>query len=246
MRIAIIDDEPNLRDTTRQLLSIYCSEAEVVGEAAGVQSGIRLIRDLEPDLVLLDVEMGDGTGFDLIHAFPERQFAVVFVTAHDDYAVRAFKFSAIDYLLKPLDPDELVRAVQRARTMPTATMAGLQWQALETNRQVTRKQRLLLKDATHVYLIETDEIIRCESEDNYTRFHLTAERKILISTTLKEYETLLAPFHFFRCHQSHLINLQFFDHLDKREGGSVHLKDGSTVPVATRKRDLLLQALAQL
>lgn len=246
MRAVIIDDEASVRESTLTLLSIYCPDVEVIGQASGVKDGIRLIKDLKPDLAFLDVEMSDGTGFDVVYSFRERDFAVIFITGHNEYAVKAFRLSAIDYILKPLDPEDLEEAVNKARANYQAGLMGLQMKALESNLSENSIQRLLLKDAEKIYLISVDEIIRCESDDNYTRFYLTQERKIMVSTTLKEYETLLTGRDFFRCHQSHLINLNYFDHYDKREGGSVVMKDGSILPVSVRRKDLLIKALEEL
>jgi two-component system, LytTR family, response regulator len=243
MRAVVIDDESNLRQTTKALLSVYCPEVEVLGEADGVATGMALIKSQKPDLVFLDVEMADGTGFDIMHAFPQRDFAVIFITAHDDYAVRAFKFSAIDYILKPIDPDDLERAVKKAIKKLDSGVSGLHLKALESNLKVPKLKRIVLRDAEKVYLVDISEIIRCESDDNYTNFYLTEGRKILVSNTLKEYETLFVNHDFFRCHQSHLINLHFFDHFDKREGGSICLKDGSVLPVSVRKREQLMKVL---
>ncbi|MEQ9307195.1 MAG: LytTR family DNA-binding domain-containing protein [Marinoscillum sp.] len=246
MRAVIIDDEASLRESTQTLLSIYCPEIEIVGQADCVKAGISLIQSTDPDLAFLDVEMPDGTGFDIVHSFRERNFAVIFITGHDDYAVKAFKLSAIDYILKPIDPEELERAVNKAKASIEAGITGLQMKALESNLSKKKVERIVLKDSEKIYLIGVDEIIRCESEDNYTRFYLTEKRVIMVSTTLKEYETLLGAQDFFRCHQSHLINLNYFAHYDKREGGSVKMKDGSALPVSVRKREQLMKALEQL
>ncbi len=246
MRAVIIDDETSLRESTSTLLSIYCPDIEISGQAANVKDGISLIQKVNPDLAFLDVEMPDGTGFDIVHAFRDRNFGVIFITGHDEYAVKAFRLSAIDYILKPIDPDELEKAVTKARASYESGIAGLQMKALESNLAEKKVQRIVLKDSEKVYLVGVEEIIRCESDDNYTRFYLSEERNILVSTTLKEYENLLSSQDFFRCHQSHLINLNFFDHFDKREGGSVFMKDGSRLPVSVRKRDSLMKALEEL
>ncbi|MEQ8469627.1 MAG: LytTR family DNA-binding domain-containing protein [Marinoscillum sp.] len=246
MRAVIVDDESSLRESTLTLLSIYCPDVEVIGQADGVKSGIALIKNLKPDLAFLDIEMKDGLGFDIIHAVKDHSFSVIFITGHNEYAVKAFKFSAIDYILKPLDPDDLIRAVEKAISNHENEIYGLNLKALESNLKTKKIKRIILKDSEKVYLVSIHEIIRCESDDNYTRFYLTQNRKILVSTTLKEYETLFNDLDFFRCHQSHLINLHFFDHFDKRDGGSVLMKDGSQLPVSTRKRDSLMKALESL
>ncbi|WP_421873449.1 LytR/AlgR family response regulator transcription factor [Marinoscillum sp.] len=246
MRAVIIDDEPSLRESTKTLLGIYCPEVTVVGEADGVKTAVELIRSSKPDLVFLDIEMRDGLGFDVLHVFPDRAFAVIFVTGHNEYAVKAFKISAIDYLLKPIDPEELERAVTKAQTNLHRSVSGMQIQTLAhqlNNRELTK---IVLKDSEKVYLIDIAEIVRCESSDNYTRFFLTDKRSILVSTTLKEYEKLLDSQSFFRTHQSHLVNLRHIDHYDKREGGTLVMKDQSRLPVSVRKKEQLLKALEKL
>ena len=217
MRAVIVDDEISLRESTNTLLSIYCPDIEVVGLASGVKEGIQLIKETAPDIAFLDIEMPDGLGFDIVHAFPQRNFSVIFVTGHNEYAVKAFKFSAIDYILKPIDPDDLERAVNKAKESHEKTISGIQLKALEQNLEQKKLSKIVLKDSEKVYLVDTGEIIRCESSDNYTKFFLTEDRTILVSTTLKEYENLFSGQYFFRCHQSHLINLIYFDHYDKPE-----------------------------
>ena len=246
MRAVIIDDESSLRESNQTLLAIYCPEIDVVAMADGVKAGIATIQKEQPDLVLLDVEMKDGTGFDVVSAFPNRDFAVIFITGHDEYALKAFKFSAVDYLLKPIDPDELVKAVKKAETSLSQGLSALQLKTLETNLSKKKLERILLRDSEKVYLIDIKDIIRCTADDNYTRFYLHDGKELLISNTLKEYETLFDGLDFFRCHQSHLINLKYFAFFEKKDGGIIHMKDGSTVPVSVRKKDQLLKMLETL
>ena len=246
MRAVIIDDEASLRESNQTLLAIYCPEIEVVAMADGVKSGIATIQKEQPDLVLMDVEIKDGTGFDVVSAFPNRDFAVIFITGHDEYALKAFKFSAIDYLLKPIDPDELVKAVNKAKKSHEQGLSGLQLKTLESNLAKKKLERILLRDAEKVYLIDINDITRCSADDNYTRFFIMDGKELLISNTLKEYETLFDGLDFFRCHQSHLINLKYFSYYEKKEGGIIHMKDGSTVPVSVRKKDQLLKILETL
>ena len=246
MRAVVIDDEDSVRESTQTLLAIYCPDVEVVGTASGVKSGIECIKNEKPDLVFLDVEMKDGTGFDVAYSFPRRDFSIIFVTGHNEYALKAFKCSAIDYLLKPVDPEDLEKAVSKAKTASRHDLNQLQMKALEGNLSEKKLNRILLKDAEKVYLIDVNEIIYCESDDNYTRFHISDNRVILVSTTLKEYESLFSDLDFFRCHQSYLINLRYFDYLDKREGGSVRMKNGDVLPVSVRKRESLIKALESI
>lgn len=247
MRIVIIDDDEIVRDNLRTLLAIYSPESEIVGEADGVQTGLSCLKLHKLDLLLLDVEMKDGTGFDLLSFYGEMDFKVVFVTGHDGYAIKAFKFSAIDYVLKPVDPEDLVSALNKAKTPVDKKEENLKVANLVQNKRVAQSdQKIILKDAETVYLIAVKDIIRCESETNYTRFFLTDGRVLMISKTLKEYDSLFEGQFFFRAHQSHLINLLHFDRYDKREGGVVYMKDGSTLPVAVRKKESLMTALENL
>jgi two-component system LytT family response regulator len=246
VRAVIIDDEQSLRESNQTLLAIYCPEVEVCGFADGVKSGIELIQKEQPDLALLDVEMKDGTGFDVANAFPDRNFAVIFATGHDEYALKAFKLSAVDYLLKPVDPDELVKAVEKAKNSLSSGLNELQLKTLQSNLSNKKVERILLKDAEKVYLVDLKDIVRCTSDDNYTRFFLVDGKELLISNTLKEYETLFEGMDFFRSHQSHLINLNYFSFFEKKDGGSIHLKDGSIVPVSVRKKDQLFKILDTL
>ncbi len=247
MRVILIDDDAVVRDNLKTLLSIYAPDCEVVAEADGVKAGIELLKSNKPDLLLLDVEMKDGTGFDLLSIYGDLDFKVIFVTGHNEFAIKAFKFSAIDYVLKPVDPDDLVNALQKARILLDQNEQNLKVANLVQNKDKNQEdQKIILKDSETVFLVAVKDIIRCESEGNYTKFFLSDGRKITITKTLKEYDQLFKDHHFFRAHQSHLINLIHFDRYEKKEGGIVHMKDGSVLPVAVRKRDMLMTALENL
>lgn len=225
---------------------MYAPDTEVIAEADGVASGVEMLKKEKPDLVFLDVEMKDGTGFDLLALYGIPDFKVAFVTGHDAYAIKAFKFSAIDYLLKPVDPDELVATLNKAREALLPEEQKTRLRGLLDNQSSDRTNKIVLRDAETVYLVAIDEILRCESDTNYTYFYLTDGRKIVVSRTLKEFQQLFEDMHFLRVHQSHLINLRHFDRYDKREGGQAFMKDGIAVPVSVRKRESLLSALERL
>lgn len=243
MKAIIIDDQSHIRENLKLLLREFTPDVEVVAEADGVRSGLECLKENLADLVFLDIEMADGTGFDLLNLIKKRTFRVIFVTGHEGYAIRAFRVSAIDYLLKPVDPDDLIEAVAKVKSQRPIEDFQVE-EAIHAQKEEKVRQ-LVLSDAENVYRIQVEGILRCQSEDNYTRFFLSDGRKLLISKTLKEFAELLEKSGFFRCHQSHLINLAFFDHLDKRDGGTIYLKDGSPVPLATRKKEQLLQALRE-
>ncbi|MEQ6121350.1 LytTR family DNA-binding domain-containing protein [Reichenbachiella sp. MALMAid0571] len=247
MRIAIVDDEEVVRENLKTLLSMYAPECTVVVEADGVTTALKSLKENSVDLLLLDVEMKDGTGFDLLSFYGELDFEVIFVTAHDGYAIKAFKYSAIDYLLKPIDPEDLLSALKKVRKPISQNERNLKVNNLIQNKKRSQsEQKVILKDAETVFLVSLNEIIRCESETNYTKFFLVDGRKLFISKTLKEYDSLFQDQCFFRAHQSHLINLYHFDRYEKKEGGIVYMKDGSTLPVAVRKRESLMAALEKL
>lgn len=244
MKAVLIDDQSHVRENLKMLLEEFVPEVEVIAEADGVKSGLDCVKKYKPDLVFLDIEMNDGTGFDLLSLVKERTFRVIFVTGHDGYAIRAFRVAAIDYLLKPVDPDDLMEAVEKAKLQPP--IQEIQVSEAISSQSSEKLKQLVLSDADNVYLVQVSEIIRCQSEDNYTRFFLSDGRKLLISKTMKEFAELFGKSGFFRSHQSHLINLAFFDHLDKRDGGTIFLRDGASVPLATRKKDQLIQALKEI
>mgnify|MGYP000910210948 CR=1 FL=1 len=247
MEAVIIDDDSTARDTLKTLISIYAPTITIIGEANGVKTGIELIKNSSPELVLLDVEMQDGTGFDLLSIIGNPTFKVIFVTGHDAFAIKAFKYSAIDYVLKPLDPDDLVKALEKAANNTSVPEEQLKITTLAHNATAkSENQKIVLRDATSIYLVAINEIIRCEAEANYTTFYIKDGRKLIVSKTLKEYDTLLNAHHFFRIHQSHLINLNYFDRFDKANGGVTIMKDGSILPVAVRKKEQLITSLNNL
>jgi two-component system LytT family response regulator len=225
---------------------MYASDSEVIAVANGVRAGLECLKKHKPDLLLLDVEMQDGTGFDLLAMYGELDFKVIFVTGHDAYAIKAFKFNAIDYILKPVDPDELVKALAKAQKPLDKKEQNLSVANLTKKKVTGSEQKIILKDSETVYLVSVKDIIRCESEANYTKFFLIDGRKLTISKTLKEYDSLFEDHVFFRAHRSHLINLLHFDRYEKKDGGTLIMKDGSILPVAVRKKEALLQALDQL
>ncbi len=243
MKIVLIDDEHAIREGVKTILNHYFTDLEI-REASGVAEGLSLLSSFLPDLLLLDVEMGDGTGFDLLNQLPAVAYPVVFVTAHDDYAVRAFKFSAMDYLLKPVDPEELKDTVEKAQQYKSPHQDQLN--AFLHNWKEKQLERIVLSDHANINIVELQEIIRCQSVNNYTHFYLTEGREIVITKTLKHYDELLSDQGFFRVHQSHIINLQYLSKYTKRDGGEVVMKDSSTIPVSSRKKEGLLDLLKNL
>ena len=246
IRTLIIDDENNARKAIKGMLSYNFPEIEIVGEADGVFEGLKAIKELSPDLVLLDIRMGDGTGIDLLQRLDEINFSLIFLTAYDEYALKAFKYSATDYLLKPIDIDDLTNAIEKVKKnmhRPEIDMQALIDSLKSTN---NTEEKIVLKTSESIHLVKVSTIIRCEASGNYTQFYFENRKPIMVSKPLKEFETLLPEAVFFRPHQSHLININKIDHIKKTDGFQVIMTDGSNVPVATRKKDLLLSMLEEI
>lgn len=242
----IIDDEQRTRELIAKMIDSFDLGITAIPAGENVKSGLLAIEEHKPDIVFLDIQMPDGTGFDLLKAIPNKDFEVIFITAHEEFAIKAIKFSALDYILKPIDPEELRAAVERALEGMSQQKETPQFEALQNNINPTQKKRLVLKTQESVHVVDLDNIIRCEADRNYTSFYLTEGKKILVSRTLKEYETLLTGHSFLRVQQSHLINLNFVERYDKGNGGSVVMKDGSEVPLSSAKRDIFFQIIENL
>ncbi len=248
IRTLVIDDEVKARETIIDMLNLFCKDIDVIGEASSVSTGIEMINHYNPDLILLDIRMTDGTGFDLLKKLDKIDFYVIFITAFEEYAIDAFKFSAINYLLKPIDPDELTESVSKVKDRLEKDDYSLHintfFDNLESSNNKTKK--LVLKTSDSIHIVSLNEIIRCQSDKNYTHFFTINNGKIIVSKTLKEYEEMLSDFDFFRAHQSHLINLNFIKRFDKVEGGVLVMKDNSKVPVSFRKREELMKFFKRL
>lgn len=248
LRAVVIDDIDSIRTKNIDIIKSNCSNIAIIGQANSVESGVSLIKQIVPDIVFLDVEMPDGTGFDLLQKLKPINFKVIFITGYEDFAIRAFRFSAIDYLLKPLDADDLVEAVSKAEEALSKDVMELKLNTLFSNLERPKNlQKLVLKTAEKIYSVNIQDIVNCESDKNYTTFYFINAPKLVVSTTLKEYETLLKPFQFFRAHQSHLINMLYFDHFIKTDGGNtIVMKNKNTIPLATRKKEEFLALVDNL
>jgi two-component system LytT family response regulator len=244
----IIDDVEMARRTLADDLASVCPDITLIGEASGVRSGLALIERLSPDLIFLDIQLEDGSGFDILEGIDllegvnRRDLAVIFTTASDAFGIKAIKFSALDYLLKPIDQDELVAAVKKFATGGSSTKVGDRAEILfESLRRLHGgSRRIALSTAERIHVVATDDIIRCESQRNYTLVHLRTGRPILVTRTLKEFNELLEGSGFFRVHHSHLVNMGAVAEYVKGDGGYIVMIDRSEVPVAVRKKDALL------
>jgi len=242
MRTVIIDDEAKARLSTRRLLELYCPDVAVLGEASGVQSGIQLVEQEQPDLLFLDIKMKDGSGFQLLDHFEEIDFQVVFVTAFDEFAIKAFHYNAIHYLQKPIVASEMVASVRKA-SESSIKPAAETWRKLSNDIQTRKLDKLALPTHTGFHMVAPNEILRCQADSYYTQFHLLDGRKIIVSKTLKFYEGILQERGFARVHQSHLINLDTVVEYRKHLGGMVVLLGGEEIPVSTSKKNLLFEQL---
>ncbi len=238
----IIDDNHQAIEGLSLDLKDYCPEVKIIGTAEGVVSGAKLLRQCTPELLFLDIQLLDGTGFDLLDILPEVPFKVIFTTSSDAFAVQAFRMAAVDYLLKPVQPEQLQEAVSRAKLL--LSEQSKQIDLLRDNFQrEDRLQRIALHTLDKIHLIQLHQIIRCEAQGNYTTFYLDNGQKIMVTKTLKEYDKTLAGLDFLRVHQSHLINLQHIDAFVKTDGGYLLMRDGSKIPVSVRKRAEVVKVL---
>lgn len=248
MKVIIIDDETRTRKSIADILKFSQQDLELVAEAEDVATGVSAIVEHKPDLILLDINMPDGSGFDLLKKLNDIQFKIIFITAYEEFAVKAFEFSAIDYILKPVYPKKLIDAIEKAHQLVEQESINLKLSALFANLEnsVSENKKLVLKTAENIYIVNTNDIIRCESDGGYTQFYLIDGKKILVSRNLKDYEGMLDGFGFYRIHQSHMINLKYIDHYSKTEGGFVVMKDNSILPVARRKKESFLKLLEMI
>ena len=247
LRTVIIDDEAHIRETLARLLTRLCPQVNLVGEAFSVSSGYKLMLDLNPQPILLDIRMNDGTGFDLLKKFETIDFRVIFITAYEKYAVQAFKFAAIDFLLKPIHPEELTDAVKRAENSIQHHF-NTQIQVLEENLKtdIRQKKKIVLRTQENIYLVDLQDITHFESDGCYTKIFKSGGEQILISKNLKEFDEMLSDSGFYRVHKSYLINLLHISRFEKQEGGYIILTNGVKIPVASRKREELLDLFEKI
>lgn len=246
IKAVIIDDIEQARITFRKDLEVYAPDIEVVGEASGVVEGAKLLKTVKIDILFLDIQMQDGSGFDLLDILPEIPFKIIFITASDAHAIKAFRYAAIDYLLKPVDPDELVEALKKFRNHNHNEQDNYRLlnESLKQSHKV--QERLALHAQDKIHIVQIADIIRCESNVNYTEFFFTNSKRIVVSRTLKDFEDILGDLGFFRVHQSHLVNTKMIQEFVKVEGGHLIMSDGKMIPVSTRKRADVVKMLEQL
>lgn len=244
----LIDDDNNLRNGMRAMLQRHQTEIAIIGEADSVKTGIETIEKLQPQVIFLDIHLTDGTGFDILEQMSWTKAHIIFITAHEQYALKAFKFSALDFLLKPVDPEELAKSIGKIALALKKNNSTDHIDLLLENirKKVDNFKRIALSTSDGIHLFEISDIIRCESNDNYTKFFIKDHKPLLISKTLKEYEELLSEHGFERIHQSHLINLAYLKSYIKTDGGYVIMSDNSKIAIAQRKRERLQELIRSL
>lgn len=243
MKAIIIDDESRARSALKQEIAYNCPDLIIAGEASGIREAIPVIESLQPDLIFLDIQLSDGLGFELLDIIDDTRHAVIFTTAYSEYALRAFKTNAIDYLLKPIDGEDLALAVRKAAEKlahPEPPAAG------KDNLSILQQKKIILHTSEGLHVVRVNEIVRCNSYGNYTFIFLTDGTRILIARILKDVEESLKKYGFERVHHSHLININQVRSFKNKDGGMLIMNDNSEVPVSQRKRSAFLEQLERL
>lgn len=246
IRALVVEDKPANRENLIGLLERYCPQVEVIGEADSNERALKEITKLLPDLLFLDVRMPDGNIFSMLDKIKGQNFGIIFVTAYDEYAFRAFQFNALDYLLKPIDLQKLIESVNKAIDAIQLKEENSRLKNMVDNQsRLDQDKRIALPQEDKIDFIALKQIIRCQSDSNYTRFFLDSGKVILVTRTLKEFELALESCRFIRTHQSHLVNSDHVKSLVKSDGGYLKMSDGSSVPISRARKESVLKAMAQ-
>ncbi len=248
MKVILVDDEAAARNTLKRILADVAPDIKIVAEASTIDAAYEAALEARPDVVFLDVEVGAEKGFHLLEKPNLPPFKVVFVTAHEKYSLQAIRFSALDFLLKPVDPDELKSALTKVnQALDKEDLAKRLDTLLHNLYHVEKAQKkLVLKTFDQINIIDVKDIVQCISDKNYTVFVMTDGSRLMVSKNLGEYEEMLGDYGFFRIHHSHLVNIDFISKYDKKNGGVLILKDNTQVPVSLRKKNILLKIFDSL
>ncbi|MBK7958347.1 MAG: response regulator transcription factor [Bacteroidetes bacterium] len=245
----IIDDETQARNALRDLIQTDFPNISIIGEADGVETAVQAISTKKPQIVFLDINLGDGSGFDVLEQLTNKDFSLIFTTAYSEYAIAAFKLNAIDYLLKPILEEDMGRALEKIDRQNSPNDLSMQLELLkemvhDSSKATRAEKKIVLKDNESVHFIKMSEIIFCKSEGSYTEFTIAPHQRITVSNNLKEYEEKLAPYNFLRVHHSYIVNIDMIVRYNKGSGGSLILEGGHEIPVSQRKRDMVLDLLS--
>lgn len=246
MKALVIDNEKNIRETVVDLITAFCPQITSISQADGVVTGLKKIHEINPDIVFTDVEMDDGTGMEMLSKLSDIKFQVIFITAHNKYAIDAFRFSAIDFLTKPINPDELAKSVQKAENSIKNKLYLEQVAVMNEKDSSRLEKKIVLKELDAIHVLKVKDLICCEASGIYTTFFIDNNKQIVVSKNLKEYEEILEPFGFLRVHNSFLINGNRIEKFEKSDGGIVIMEGGHKIPVSQRKRDVLIDFLKKI
>lgn len=239
----LVDDIPAALKLLENDIQQKHPSISIIGKAKSVVEAAKLLRKQQPDILFLDIMLGDGTGFDILEIYPNLTSKIIFITASDEFAIKAFKFAAIDYVLKPYSDDDLANAIEKAKNKIKPDKEQLSVLQQSINQPNKRPQKISLHTSDKIVVVNLDEIVRCKSDNNYTEFFMQSEQKIVVSKTLKYFADILKDYNFLRVHQSHLVNLQYVKEFRKSDGGYLVLNDKQTIPVSVRKRSEVIEAL---
>lgn len=242
----IIDDESKARTTLKELLKSVCTDIQVIGEADGVASGLQLLEQTQPDVVFIDIQMNDGTGFDLLDKLPQLDCHIVFATAYEEFAIKAFRYHAMNYLTKPIDPDDLLEVCQKVKANKSDKLTKQNLDRLMQSMQHKKIENITLSTNEGLIFLRLKDIIHLQSDGNYTYFHTKEDGRVMVSRILREFDNLLPEDLFFRTHQSHIVNIQEVRKFLREDGGYALMSDGAKVPVSRRKKEDFLDNLQGL
>ncbi len=243
IRTVIVDDEKPARENISTFINEYFKSIEIVGEAESVSEAIDVINTYKPELLFLDIDIKGGTGFDVLHGVDYKNTKIIFVTAFQEYAVRAIKFSAFDYILKPFKTSELIQTINKIVEDKIDENYAAKFEAIFSNfnSAYPKLKKMVLKTFDKIHIINIKDIIYCESSNNYTTFFLNSGKKILVSKPIKKYDEMLGDLSFMRVHQSFLVNLNYIQQFDKTEGGMLIMTNSIKIPVSHRQKAALLK-----
>jgi two-component system LytT family response regulator len=242
----VVDDIPVALEMLCADIEKNHPEIEIIGKASSVIETAKLLQKQQPDILFLDIMLGDGTGFDILEIVPNLRSKIIFVTASDAYAIKAFKFAAIDYILKPYSNEELANSITKAKEQIQPNKEQITVLKDSINNPISKNQKISLHTSEKIVVVQLSEIIRCKSDNNYTTFYLENGQKVLVSKTLKYYADMLKEHDFLRVHQSHLIHTKYIKEFIKSDGGYIILKDKSNIPVSVRQRNAVITSLNSL
>jgi two-component system LytT family response regulator len=247
VKAIIIEDEPDLRELSRNLLNANFSEIEIVGETDSVEGGVELIQKKKPQLVLLDIEIKGGTGFDILQRVKPFTFKLVVVTAFNQFAIKAIKFSAIDYILKPINETEFFTAIESAlKLIDYGQIEQQMTQLVEMYEKKAQAKKIVLRTLEAIHIVDISDIEYLKSDNSYTTVYISGEKPVLVSKSIKDFSEILEECNFFRPHQSFLVNLNSVSRIDKTDGGFIFMKNGKEIPISSRRKQYVFEMLNKI